>query len=425
MERVLVVEDSATQREMLRHTLAMHGFAVEVAVDGSDAWQRLAHLAPAVVLTDIVMPGMDGYQLCRAMKQDERFASIPVVLLTSLSEPKDVVAALECGADGFVAKPFAEDALLSRIRSILSEKSKLAPANEGEGFEINLQGRTYLITAGRRQIFDLLLSVYEVARRRNVELAEAQESLSRLNAELEQKVRDRTRKLEDSNKSLEAFCYSVAHDLRAPLRGIQGYMSALKDDYAAQLDQTGREYAQRASMAAGRMDKLILDLLAYGRVSHGSAPLEEFDVATEIEEVIAQRAGEIAASKARVQRTGQSVRIYSSRVLFEQIMHNLLGNALKFVRPGEAPHVTINLRPTSAGVAIAVEDRGIGIEPAYREKIFNLFEKVHSGSFAGTGIGLAIARKAADRINARISVNSDSGRGSTFMVEIPSIGRSP
>ena len=417
-ERILIAEDSATQREMLRHTLESQHYHVTTASDGRDAWAKIASVSPTLVITDILMPGLDGYALCRAIKQEPRFAAIPVVLLTSLSDPKDVIAALECGADGFIGKPFADDYLLARIRGVIANRDLPERDKRERGVEIDHAGRTHLITAERRQILDLLLSVYDVAMRRNADLAHAQASLRRLNAELEQKVRDRTRKFEESNTALETFCYSVAHDLRAPLRSIQGFLALLADDPPPD-PAAGRAYAERARAAAGRMDRMIVDLLAYGRVSHSDAPMEWVDLRVEIDRIVAEFAEDVAARHATIEVETDRSRIFTSRVLLAQILGNLVGNALKFVREGEAPHVTIDARVVDHHVRIAVRDRGIGLDLAYREKIFRVFEKLHNGPFPGTGIGLAIVQKAVDRLAGRIAVDSEPGQGSCFTVELP------
>ena len=412
--RILIAEDSATQREGLRHTLTKHGYDVIAAADGREAWNRLAEVTPALVVTDIVMPHMDGYALCRAIKADPQLASIPVVLLTSLSDRKDVIAALECGADGFIGKPFADDYLLSRIGDVLANRNLSERDKHERGVEISDGERTYLINAERRQILDLLLSVYEVAMRRNEELAKAQASLRSLNAQLEQKVRDRTVKLEESNKALETFCYSVAHDLRAPLRSIQGYVSLLGEDYANDLDDAARTYATRACSAAGRMDRMILDLLAYGRVSHAEAKMERVHLREEIDHVLAEFAAEIASKRANVEVRTDDLVLKTSRVLLGQILSNLVSNALKFVREGEVPRVELEARVERGDVVVVVRDHGIGIDLAYRDKIFNLFEKLETKEFPGTGIGLAIVKKATDRLGGEIRIESDPGSGSCF-----------
>ena len=418
MTRILIAEDSATQREGLRHTLMTHGYDVIAVGDGREAWARVADAAPALVVTDILMPHMDGYALCRAIKADPRLASIPVVLLTSLSDRKDVIAALECGADGFIGKPFADDYLLSRIREVIANRTLSDRDKRERGVELSDGDRTYLINAERPQILDLLLSVYEVAMRRNEELAKAQASLRSLNAQLEQKVRDRTRKLEESNKALEAFCYSVAHDLRAPLRSIQGYVTLLNDDYAQGLDDQARSYSARACSAANRMDRMILDLLAYGRVSHAEAKMERVDLREEIAHVLAEFEVEIATKKAVISVNAQPITLTTSRVLLGQILSNLLSNALKFVRDNEPPRVTIETRVENGKVILSVRDQGIGMDLTYREKIFNLFEKLETKDFPGTGIGLAIVQKAAERIGGTIGLDSAPGAGSCFTVVI-------
>lgn len=419
MERILIVEDSATQREMLRHTLEHAGYNVIPARDGQDAWERLGELAPTIVITDILMPRMDGYELCRMIKATARFAAIPVVLLTSLSDPKDVIAALECGADGFIGKPFADDYLLSRIHGVIENRDLPERDKRERGVEISHEGRRYLIKAERRQILDLLLSVYEVATRRNADLAEAQDSLRKLNIELEQKVRDRTRKLEESNQSLETFCYSVAHDLRAPLRSVEGYMAIVAEMSGAQEAEEIRAYIDRARVAAVRMDKMIVDLLAYGRVSHSEAPLEWVELKSQLEQSVAEFAQEIAAKQANVEVRAAEARLWTSRVLLGQILHNLISNALKFVRAGERPDVRIEASVNDGKVRIVVRDRGIGLDLAYRSKIFKVFEKLHTQPFPGTGIGLAIVQKAVERLGGSVDVESQINQGSCFAVELP------
>lgn len=419
MERILIAEDSATQRELLRHTLEQAGYEVVVAQDGREAWERLTPRVPTMVITDIVMPRMDGYELCRAMKREPRFAAIPVVLLTSLSDKKDVIAALECGANGFIGKPFADDYLLSRIKGVIETRDLPERDKRERGVEISHDGRRYLINAERQQILDLLLSVYEVAMRRNADFALAQASLRKLNGELEQKVRDRTRKLEESNHSLETFCYTVAHDLRAPLRSVQGYMSMLEEMAAAPEPADAKAYIERARAAAARMDKMIVDLLAYGRVSHADVPMEWVDLKPQIEHGVAEFAQEIATRQAQVTVHADELRLWTSRVLLGQILHNLIGNALKFVRPGERPEVRIEARATDRSVRITVRDRGIGIDLAYRSKIFKVFEKLHDQPFPGTGIGLAIVQKAVERLGGTVDVESQPGSGACFIVDLP------
>jgi signal transduction histidine kinase len=425
-ERILIVEDSPTQREMLRHTLETQGFPVVVAGDGREAWTRFRQLAPTLVITDILMPEMDGYALCREIKSAPEFARIPVVLLTSLSDPKDVIAGLECGADGFIGKPFAEDYLLARIRHVIANRDLPSRDRQERGVELSYEGRTRLIRSERPQMLDLLLSVYEMAVRRNEDLIATQARLRQLNGELEQMVRERTRRLEESNRALETFCYSIAHDLRAPLRGIQGYVNVLREEYAAGLGPEAIDYASRACAAAGRMDRMIADLLAYGRISHGEAPLRAVDLRAEVQRVLADHAGQIQAKGAMVELDLAAHQLWASPVLLSQILGNLVGNALKFARPGVPPRLRIAARAAGERVVLTVADNGIGIAPPYREKIFRVFEKAHTEpSYPGTGIGLAIVQKAVERMNGSVRVEDAPDGGACFVVELPAAGGPP
>lgn len=421
MERILIVEDSPTQREMLKHTLEAQGYAVLTATNGKEAWACFQEHAPTLVITDIIMPEMDGYALCRAIKRSADLSrNVPVVLLTSLSDPRDVIAGLECGADSFVGKPFAEDYLLSRIRHVIANRDLPETTDDGRGIEIEHEGRRHLITAERPQMLNLLLSVYEVAVRRNEDLIQAQAKLRKLNGELEQKVRDRTRKLEESNRSLETFCYSIAHDLRAPLRGIQGYVNIIREEYAPQLDAAAQDYAARACVAAGRMDRMISDLLAYGRISHGEAPMRQVDLREEFRQILADMADPIKAKDADVSVEVTATHAWASRILLTQIMLNLLGNSLKFVRPDVRPRIQLRAERDGDRVKVSVSDNGIGIAPVYREKIFNIFEKAHTEpSYPGTGIGLAIVQKAIERMGGTIRMDDTPGGGARFTFDLP------
>ena len=189
---ILIVEDSATQAEQLRHILEHHGYAVRVARHGLEALDRLHESRPLLVISDINMPEMNGYDLCRRIRADGALADLPIILLTSLSDPDDVVLGLESGADNFVTKPVDEEYLLSRIRYIMANRHLRSLEGTRISLEISVRGRKHNITADRLQMLHLLLSTYESAMLRSKQLAAAQEELRQLNESLEQKVRERT-----------------------------------------------------------------------------------------------------------------------------------------------------------------------------------------------------------------------------------------
>jgi PAS domain S-box-containing protein len=190
--QILLVEDSTTQAEKLRHQLESHGFGVTVAPTGEQALERAVEARPDLVISDILMPGIDGYELCRRLKSREDLQSVPVILLTSLADPEDVLLGLESGADNFLTKPYDEDYLVSRIQHVLLNRHLYARQEAQMGVEIHFRGKRHFINADRLQMLNLLLSTYENAVEVNHRLDAAHQELTRLNQELERRVQKRT-----------------------------------------------------------------------------------------------------------------------------------------------------------------------------------------------------------------------------------------
>ncbi len=188
---ILVVEDSPTQAEQLRFILEKRGFKVSVASDGKAALASLRRRQSDIVITDIMMPEMDGYELCKQMTSDPRLADIPVILVTALTESANVLRGLEVGANNFITKPYDEGHLVSRIQYLIANKGLREKAGNGSGINVLLSGETYHITADRPQILDLLLSTYENAARQNRELLAAQRESTELNERLEETILER------------------------------------------------------------------------------------------------------------------------------------------------------------------------------------------------------------------------------------------
>jgi PAS domain S-box-containing protein len=195
MNEILIIEDSPTQAEQLVYTLEQNGYKATVARNGKEALELLSTLRPTIIVTDVVMPGMDGFTLCKRLKGDENLKDIPVILLTALSNPEDVLKGLECGADNFITKPYDEHSLLTRIRHILVNAELRKESKMQMGIEIYFRGKKYFITSERQQILDLLLSSYEAAVSRSQELGRTQRELEELNAQLEERITEKTASL--------------------------------------------------------------------------------------------------------------------------------------------------------------------------------------------------------------------------------------
>jgi signal transduction histidine kinase len=236
---------------------------------------------------------------------------------------------------------------------------------------------------------------------------------------LEEQVRERTAKLEERNDELEAFGYSISHDLRAPLRAMQGFSQALLEDCGDRLDAMGREYAERIVAGARRMDELIRDLLAYSRVSRAELQLVRVPLTPVAQSALAELSGALRARNASVHVDEPLPAVLGHPATLSQVLTNLLGNGLKFVPPGRTPELRLHAERRNGLVRVWVEDNGIGIAPEHQARIFRVFERLHStDDYPGTGIGLAIVRKAVERMGGQVGVESRLGHGSRFWVEL-------
>jgi PAS domain S-box-containing protein len=217
---ILIVEDSPTQAEQLKYLLEERGHSVNIATNGKQALDKLLEYRPALVISDIVMPEMDGYTLCREIKSDKNLRGIPVILVTALSDPDDIIKGLESGADNFIMKPYAEKYLLKIIQQILINQEFQQEKPMQMGMEIFFRDKKYFITADRLQILTLLLSTYETAVEKNLDLLEAQNELKKLNEELEEKVKDRTADLVEEVAERKKAEEKISH-LNVVLRAIR------------------------------------------------------------------------------------------------------------------------------------------------------------------------------------------------------------
>ena len=237
---------------------------------------------------------------------------------------------------------------------------------------------------------------------------------------LEDRVRERTRELQERNDDLEAFGYSISHDLRAPLRAMQGFSQIILEDYGDKLDDKGRQHAGRIVTAAKRMDELIRDLLAYSRLSRTNLETAPVSLENVVKEAMAQLEAEMQKAGAHVQVTEPLPSVRGHLSTLSQVVANLLGNSVKFVRPGLAPEVRVRAEARNGHVRLWVEDNGIGIRAEHQQRIFNVFERLHTNDqYPGTGIGLAIVKKGMERMGGSAGVESVFENGSRFWIELP------
>ena len=245
--------------------------------------------------------------------------------------------------------------------------------------------------------------------------------------ELEQRVNERTAQIENTNKELQAsiqelktFTYSVSHDLRAPLRTIQGFSQALLADHSAHLNATGQEFANRIDHAASRMDRLIQDLLAFSRLNRAELSPTTINLSRLVADAILQIQAQITECRAKISVVEPLPEVLGHRATLAQAIANLISNAIKFVAPEVTPQVRIWAESSNHKVRIWVEDNGIGIPAEHSDRIFRVFERLHGiETYPGTGIGLAIVKRGMERLGGSAGVDSKIGSGSRFWIELP------
>jgi PAS domain S-box-containing protein len=273
---------------------------------------------------------------------------------------------------------------------------------------------------GRVQRWFATSTDIEEQKRIEMDLEVAREQLARHARDLERRVVERTGKLEESIRSLEGVLYHVAHDLRAPLRAMEGFSQILLESRSAALSTFERDSALRIVIAATRMDQLIKDLLTYGRLSHMDLPRRKINLEARVDRSLVGFESEIKSRRAEIHVARPLPQVWANPLVLDQILVNLLSNALKFVTLGSAPHINIGAETNNQSVRVWIQDNGIGIDEIYQEQIFRVFERLEQDAgHLGTGIGLAIVRKGAERMGGAVGVESKPGHGSRFWIELP------
>ena len=416
-EPVLIAEDSPTQALRLQNTLEKSGFSVTVSRNGREALDSLAKMRPALVISDIQMPVMDGYELCRCVKADPVLRDIPLILLTSLSAPQDIIRGLESGADNFVVKPYDEDFLLARIRTVLANRDLGTPVN-GAAIAVHFAGERYEIAADRRQILNLLLSTYETALRTNADLIAAQDALKAAQAQLIEA---------EKIQSVGRLAAGVAHEVKNPLAIIEMGVDLLAtkpdEETVAALVGEMKESVRRANrVIAGLMEVSSAD----------ESGMQEASIASVIDRALAALEKEITRTKVFVSvECAPSLppcRIDVQKI--QQVFANVIANALQEMPDGGRLDIRaftkallpadvsfeagdrsgFHFRAGDTAVIVQVRDTGGGIPPANLAKVFDpFFSTKPTGK--GMGLGLTVARKLMELHGGRISLANAVPRG--------------
>jgi signal transduction histidine kinase len=415
---ILVVEDSRTQAEALNLLLAEQGYRVEVAPSGEEGVERARAERFDLVLSDILMPGMNGYELCRRIKGDPvAFGSPPVVLLTSLGEPVDIVRGLESGADNYVTKPYAPARLLARIRQIFETETARRARSRRAGVELTFRGERFTIGARQEQILDFFLSSFEELIETNRALQESEQALQQALAR-EQASR---RAAEAATAARDLILATVSHDLRSPLSTILMSAGYIQEVTPVELAPKVRDKVAIIQKVVAQMNRLIQDLLDVAKIEQGHLALERrwqgaaalaHEAVEMLEPIAAERGIRIESD---VPADLPDFPADRARVL--QVFSNLIGNAIKF-SPGGGT-ITLAARLEGGAVVYRISDEGPGIPAEDLPHVFDRFWSGKHRDHGGAGLGLSIARGIVETHGGRIWVESEPGRGASFCFSLP------
>ncbi len=459
---ILIVEDSPTQAARLKYLLENHQYKVEACMNGQQALSWLSDNKPLLVISDIVMPQMNGFELCERIKSDKSIENIPVILLTSLSDPDEVIEGLSCGADSFITKPFNDEYLLSIIRKILAEKEVPEFRSDFTDIEINYGGKKRTVRTGSRKVIKFLLNIYRGAVHQNNELIQTRDELRLLNekledlveertkelkkdeeqirafnAELEQRIKERTAQLDAANKAKSEFLANMSHEIRTPLNAVLGYAELLGHMVE---DKTQRDYLDSIKSSGRSLLTLINDILDLSKIEAGKLELQfEYVNArsffSEFEQIFSLRLSEKGLRFILEISSGVPDGILVDDARLRQIILNLIGNAVKFTEKGyiklrvysENPQmVKLSEEKSEEYIDLVIEviDTGIGISQEVQDKIFDPFIQGENQSikkYGGTGLGLAITQRLIQLMNGTIGLDSRLKKGSNFKVRISDV----
>jgi signal transduction histidine kinase len=399
---ILIVDDIPANVIALKKTLELHNLEADTAESGEEALRKILKRNYSLIILDVQMPGMDGFEVAETLAGSSRTKDIPVIFLSAVNKQKRFISkGYESGGVDYITKPVDPDLLILKVKTFM---------------------KLYEQQRELKDMRDLLSKEIEIRK-------EAQQNL-------EQKVQERTlelmkknEELEFRNHELQQFTWVVSHDLKEPIRKIQMFVRILIDRFLAD-NPAAEDYANRTVRAAERMSRLISDLLDYSRLS-GNAVYETTNINEVIDEVISDFDFIIEDKTAKI-NVGQIPVINCVPTQLRQIFQNLISNSLKFSRDGIPPEIEITgelvsdkefdspVHPEGKYCRITVKDNGIGFDEKYIDKIFVIFQSLNDRNiYEGTGIGLAIAKKIIEKHGGLITAISEPGKGSAFKIVLP------
>ncbi|HJV33752.1 hybrid sensor histidine kinase/response regulator [Geomonas sp.] len=439
---ILIVDDSPTQAMLLEQVLTVHGYRVCSAKNGAEALSLIEERLPDLVISDILMPEMDGFELCRRVRGSEGVRETPIILLTHLNDPADVLHSLEAGADYFVSKPYSNRLLLSRIAAVLQKEHACLESEDGREVNVRFHDRTYRIEAGRAQIIELLLSTYQLAAEKNQELLAAQQSLSSLNRELEKRVAERSaalnketaerlQALEELRKKDEVLMQqsrqaamgemigNIAHQWRQPLNAVGLLVQDLTLSFEYGNFSKDQLYTSTTKIMqlVRHMSQTIDDFRNFFTPDRQKS---QFDLGQVVERTLALISGSLGNKGIRVEvNVRQPQKIDGFPNEFSQVLLNIFNNAMDAFsgRRCDDPLIQVEVFGEEGKSVLTIADNAGGISEEILGRIFEpYFTTKEQGK--GTGIGLFMAKNIVEK-SMRGSLSArNTGGGAEFRIEV-------
>lgn len=400
---ILAIEDSMVQAKKLEYIFLKNNIAFEICSNANEALLQIDKHKPIIIVSDIIMPGMNGYELCTMLKNSSLTKHIPVILLTSLQDPHDIIKGLQAGADSFISKPYDELFLINRINHLLENSNNTSSIPSEGSVNLLFDNVNYEINSDKKQVINLLLSVYESAILRNTELVAIKTKLEETNIGLEQ-----------ANEDLAAFAHTVSHDLKNPLNAIMGFSELLIQNKRCQCCKEEFSYMDIVNKSSKSMLNLINDLLNFAKSGISELERTKFDLSKMAMDVASNIKLRNPEYNFKIQITNDIV-AYADPNLMQIVFDNLLGNACKYSQKSDDAIITVGKTEHFGQEVIFVKDNGAGFDMAKAEKLFQPFQRLHSNAeFKGTGVGLSTVKKIIERHGGRIWAESEVGVGSSF-----------
>jgi C4-dicarboxylate-specific signal transduction histidine kinase len=440
--QILIADDSPTQAKLLEQVLQAHGYRVSVAKNGAEALRLILAQRPDLVISDIVMPEMDGFELCRRVREIESLKSLPIILLTHLNDSADVLHSLEAGADYFISKPYNNKLLLSRITSTLQREGAHYDEEHDGAVKLSYHGQDYRVSATKAQIIDLLLATYELAAEKNQELLNAKQALSDLNQQLELRVRERTEALETETAervqavqelakkdeilmqqsrqaALGEMIGNIAHQWRQPLNAV----GLLVQDIALcyEYDNFSKEYldanTKKIMKLVRHMSQTIDDFRNFFTPDREKV---DFDLGKTVAKTLVLVEGSLSDKGIKVQMNAQEAPILTGFPNeFSQVLLNILNNAKDAFSGRETaePVVSVRITMENGRAVVTIADNAGGIPEEIIDRVFEpYFTTKEQGK--GTGIGLYMSKKIVEKtMNGSLTVRN-TGEGAEFRIEV-------